>query len=429
MNGLRQSSLFTKIAREVDKEEVSLNAQLLSRAGYVDKLMAGVYSFLPLGIRVLTKIENIIRQEMNSLGANEILMPALQPKEPWAQTGRWETVDILFRFKGAGDRDLTLGPTHEEIVTPLVGKQIQSYRDLPIAAYQVQTKFRNEARAKSGLLRGREFRMKDMYSFHTSQADLDQFYEKVIDAYRRVFDRCGIGHKTLLTAASGGMFSKFSHEFQTLTESGEDIVYLHPDQNLAINRELFELPDILKELNLIDASGKVREMKECKAIEVGNIFKLGTRFSDSFKLSYLDENRQRQPVVMGCYGMGPSRLMGAVVECLSDSAGLVWPREIAPFSVHLISLARTAEEQQYAENINTTLLRNGIEVLFDDRLDVRAGEKFAESDLLGLPLRVVVSPKTLAQNSVELKLRTSKDATLINIDQLPAVLLNKRDIN
>ena len=283
---MRQSALFTKVSRNIDKDEVSLNAQLLTRAGYVEKLMAGVYSFLPLGLRVLTKIEGIVRQEMDALGAQEIVMPALQPKDPWEQTGRWDTVDILFKFKGAGDRDMTLGPTHEEVVTPLVGKQIQSYRDLPIAVYQIQTKFRNEARAKSGLLRGREFRMKDMYSFHTSQNDLDAFYDRVVDAYKRVFQRCGVGESTLLTAASGGMFSKFSHEFQTLTESGEDIVYLHPDEPLGINRELMELPDIIKELNLVQPDGTYRPMEERKAIEVGNIFKLGTRFSDAFKLGY-----------------------------------------------------------------------------------------------------------------------------------------------
>jgi prolyl-tRNA synthetase len=421
---MRQSALFTKVSRNIDKDEVSLNAQLLTRAGYVEKLMAGVYSFLPLGLRVLTKIEGIVRQEMDALGAQEIVMPALQPKDPWEQTGRWDTVDILFKFKGAGDRDMTLGPTHEEVVTPLVGKQIQSYRDLPIAVYQIQTKFRNEARAKSGLLRGREFRMKDMYSFHTSQNDLDAFYDRVVDAYKRVFQRCGVGESTLLTAASGGMFSKFSHEFQTLTESGEDIVYLHPDEALGINRELMELPDINKELNLVQPDGTYRPMEERKAIEVGNIFKLGTRFSDAFKLAFVDESGQKQSVIMGCYGLGPTRLMGAVVETLSDESGLKWPKEIAPFTLHLISLAKNAEEQEKAEQIYTSLTASGFQVLFDDRMDLRAGEKFAESDLLGVPDRLVVSSKTLAQESVEHKSRFTGATSLIPLGGLEAAASN-----
>lgn len=415
---MRQSALFTKVSRNIDRDEVSLNAQLLTRAGYVEKLMAGVYSLLPLGLRVLTKIEGIVRQEMDALGAQEIIMPALQPKDPWEQTGRWDTVDILFKLKGAGDRELALGPTHEEVVTPLVGKQIQSYRDLPIAVYQVQTKFRNEARAKSGLLRGREFRMKDMYSFHATQADLDAFYERVVEAYKRVFQRCGVGESTLLTAASGGVFSKFSHEFQTVTASGEDIVCLHPDQPLGVNRELLELGDIMKELNLVQPDGTYRTMEERKAIEVGNIFKLGTRFSDAFKLAFTDEGGQKQPVIMGCYGLGPTRLMGAVVETLSDESGLKWPKEIAPYELHLLSLAKSGEEQERAEQIYKSLAKSGFQVLFDDRTELRAGEKFAESDLLGIPDRLVVSAKTLAQGSVEHKSRFTGATSLIALDAL-----------
>lgn len=417
-SGMRQSRLFTKVSRDTEREEPSLNAQLLMRAGYVEKLMAGVYSFLPLGLRVLNKIENIVRDEMENLGAQELVMPALQPRDPWEQTGRWSTVDVLFKFKGAGDRDLTLGPTHEEIVTPLVGRRIQSYRDLPIAVYQTQTKFRNEARAKSGLLRGREFRMKDMYSFHANQKDLDAFYDRVIDAYKRVFERCGVGDSTILTAASGGMFSKFSHEFQTITKNGEDVVYLHPDQPLGVNRELFDLPDIMKELGLVEQNGQIREMEELKAIEVGNIFKLGTRFSDAFKLSFVDEEGRKQPVLMGCYGLGPSRLMGAIVETLSDDSGLKWPKEIAPYGIHLVSLARTSEEQAKAEEIYSILTRSGHEVFFDDRMQVRAGEKFAESDLIGIPSRLVLSAKTLAQNSIEYKSRGTQETCMISLENL-----------
>ena len=420
---MRQSSLFTSINKTTDRDEISRNAQLLQRAGYIDKLMAGVYSFLPLGLRVLGKIESVIRQEMDRLGGQEILMPALQPREVWEQTGRWDSIDVLFKLKGAGDRDLALGPTHEEIVTPLVGRRIRSYRNLPVAVYQIQTKFRNEARAKSGLLRGREFRMKDMYSFHSTETDLDQFYERVIEAYTRIFTRLGVGEATVLTAASGGSFSLFSHEFQTITEHGEDVVFLHPDQPIGVNRELFDQPQIMRQLDLVEADGSYRLMEEKKAIEVGNIFKLGTRFSDACKLSFLDESGQRRPLLMGCYGIGTSRLMGAVAETLSDDAGLYWPREIAPFQLHLLSLARTEEEQRQAEEVYRLLTGRGIEVLFDDRTDIRAGEKFVEADLLGVPLRLIVSAKTLAQESVEYKFRKTAETGIVRIDEVVRFVL------
>lgn len=420
---MRQSTLFTSISKTTDRDEVSRNAQLLQRAGYIEKLMAGVYSFLPLGLRVLAKIDAIIRQEMDALGAQEILMPALQPREVWDQTGRWDAIDVLFKLKGAGDRDLALGPTHEEIVTPLVGRRVQSYRGLPVSVYQIQTKFRNEARAKSGLLRGREFRMKDMYSFHATEGDLDAFYERVIGAYTRIFARCGVGDRTVLTAASGGVFSPFSHEFQTITEHGEDVIYLHPDQPLGVNRELLEQPQIMAQLGLVQPDASFRSMEERKAIEVGNIFKLGARFSDACKLGFVDETGQRRPLIMGCYGIGTSRLMGAVAETVSDDAGLRWPREIAPYHVHLLSLARTEEEQARAEELYTLLTSHGIEVLFDDRMDIRAGEKFVEADMLGIPLRFVVSAKTIAQQGVEFKVRETGEPGMVAMDEVVRFVL------
>lgn len=420
---MRQSTLFTSISKTTDRDEVSRNAQLLQRAGYIEKLMAGVYSFLPLGLRVLSKIEAIIRQEMDALGAQEILMPALQPREVWDQTGRWDAIDVLFRLKGVGDRDLALGPTHEEVVTPLVGRRVKSYRGLPVSVYQIQTKFRNEARAKSGLLRGREFRMKDMYSFHATESDLDAFYERVIGAYTRIFARCGVGERTVLTAASGGSFSAFSHEFQTITEHGEDVIFLHPDQPIGVNRELSDQPMIMAQLGLVEADGSVRSMEERKAIEVGNIFKLGTRFSEACKLSFVDDSGQRRPLIMGCYGIGTSRLMGAVAETLSDDLGLRWPNEIAPFHVHLLSLARTEEEQGKAEELYTLLSSRGIEVLFDDRMDIRAGEKFVEADLLGIPLRFVVSAKTIAQKGVEFKSREAGKTEIVAMDEVVRFVL------
>nr|HPQ50739.1 prolyl-tRNA synthetase [Alphaproteobacteria bacterium] len=320
---MRLSALVTKTVKDVSQSDVSRNAQLLTKAGFVDQLMAGVYSYLPMGLRVLSNIENIIREEMETIGAQEILMPALQPREIWDQTERWNKVDVLFKLKGAGDRDLALGPTHEEVVTPLIGRFIQSYRDLPKAVYQIQTKFRNEPRAKSGLLRGREFRMKDMYSFHMDQRGLDDFYELAIEAYKNVYRRCGLGDSTLLTYASGGVFSKYSHEFQTVTPYGEDIVYRVPDTDIAINKELMNDRDALAGIIPNYKEGDEKNLEELKAIEVGNIFKLGSRFTDSFNVEYAGVDGEKRKVVMGCYGIGPSRIMGTIAEVLSDDRGLV----------------------------------------------------------------------------------------------------------
>lgn len=411
---LRQSQLLSKSIKDAPGEEDSINARLLMRAGFVRKLMAGTYSFLPLGLRVLTKIENIIREEMNAIGGQEILMPALQPADPWKQTGRWDKMeDILFRFKGAGDRDMTLGPTHEEIVTPLVGEFIRSYRDLPVSVYQIQTKYRNELRAKSGLLRGREFRMKDLYSFHGTESGLDEYYKRAQDAYMKIFERCGLGGLTYMTYASGGVFSKYSHEYQTVTEHGEDTIFLCEDCKIAVNKEIME------DLDHSCPECKKGDLKSVKAIEVGNIFKLMTRFSDSFGLSFQDENGKTQDkVFMGCYGIGSSRLVGAVVEASHDDNGMIWPESIAPFSAHLVSLAKTEEEKKRADDIFDTLRRKGTEVLYDDREKVSAGAKFAESDLIGIPNRMVISSKTLAEGAVEVKCRKTGKVEMLPLSQL-----------
>jgi prolyl-tRNA synthetase len=414
---MRQSQLFARTSREVSREEVSINAQLLTRGGFINRLMAGVYSFLPLGVRVLNKIENIIRDELNAMGALEILMPALQPKDIWEKTGRWDKVGVLFKFKGQGERELTLGPTHEEVVTPLVSSFIRSYRDLPVAVYQIQTKFRDEPRAKSGLLRGREFRMKDMYSFHTTQADLDQFYDRTIEAYKAIFRRCGLGATTLLTVASGGVFSKYSHEFQTVTPFGEDIIYRVPGMDLAINREIIGDESAVSDLLGKQQSISKDSLEEVKAIEVGNIFKLGTRFPDAFGASFSDEHGTPKQIFMGCYGIGPSRIMGTIAECMSDANGLIWPTEVAPFRVHLLSLARDEAERAECEKVFTLLASRGIEVLYDDREGIQAGEKFKDSDLLGLPHRLVVSKKTIAQGGVEWKPRVSSSPQVVSVER------------
>lgn len=411
---MKQSQLLTKTRKEISQQDPSINAQLLERGGYISKLMAGVYSYLPLGLRVLSRIENIVRQEMNALGAQEVLMPALQPREIWDITGRWDKVDVLYKLKSS-NKDLTLGPTHEEVVTPLVASFVQSYKDLPQEVYQIQTKFRDETRSKSGLLRGREFRMKDLYSFHTNVQDLDAYYDRVTKAYRSIFARCGLGDITYLTYASGGVFSKYSHEFQTITPHGEDIIYICDSCKLAINKEIINEQSFCPEC-------KHKDLVEKKSIEVGNIFKLMTRFSEPFHLKYADTDGTEKVVIMGCYGLGTSRLMGAVVEVLHDDKGILWPKEIAPFDVHLIALGKSPEEQAKADALYQQLTQMGLEVLYDDRVGVQAGAKFADADLLGMPIRLVISNKTLANNSIEYKKRTEQDAQLISLDGLEALV-------
>lgn len=404
---MRQSELFCQTRKETPKEEQSINAKLLLRAGFIDKVMAGVYTLLPLGLRVVRKIETVVREEMNAIGGQELLMPALQPRANWEQTGRWNTLDVLYKLP---DDDVAFGPTHEEIVAPLAKQFIHSYKDLPKAVYQIQTKFRNEPRAKSGVLRGREFIMKDLYSFHCSEADLDTYYEKVTAAYQNVFNRLGIGEQTYLTYAAGGTFSKYSHEFQTLTAAGEDIIYIHSEKHLAINQEIKAEVDQIPEL-----AGK--ELIESTACEIGNIFKLKTKFSDPFKVTYTDEQGKEQPVIMGCYGIGITRLMGVLVELFHDDKGICWPKTAAPYAVHLLSLAgENAVVAKQADVVYQALQQAGVEVLYDDRTDVSAGEKFAGSDLIGLPVRLVVSAKTGEQ--VEYKERIKTEATLLSITEV-----------
>lgn len=546
---------------------MALNAKLLIRAGFIDKLMAGVYTFLPLGYRVLAKIENIIRSEMDKIG-QEILMPALSPKKNWQQTGRLESVDVLFSAKGANAKsqklnsaEYVLNSTHEEIITPLIKKFVNSYKDLPTAVYQIQSKFRNEARPKSGLLRGREFRMKDLYSFHKSEAELKKYYEQSKQAYTKVFERLGIGKDTFITLASGGDFTKdYSHEFQTKCETGEDLIFQAKSINICYNREiapsrapkLSQKKESFKELKEVHGKGiitvaklakfldipasqttktmiyktdkgdvvaaavrgnydineeKLTKVLSCRRVElatpeeikkitgaavgyagllnlpkevkiimdesidgrinmemganktdyhllnvnfgrdikkpkkfydikvaqngdlhpetgeayevwrgaeVGNIFPLNTKFSKAFDYYYTDKNGKKKIIYMGSYGIGPSRLMGVIAEKFSDEKGLIWPEQVAPFKVHLLSLNQNKEADKIYQNLATT----GIEVLYDDREDISAGEKFAGADLIGCPYRLVVSAKTLKTNSVELKKRSSEKFELLKIEEL-----------
>lgn len=408
---MKQSSLFTKTRKEAPKDEVARNAELLIRAGFIHKEMAGVYAFLPLGLRVMKKIEEIIRKEMNALGGQEVSLTALQDKKLWEMTGRWDNavVDNWFKTKLKNDTEVGLAYTHEEPLTNILSEYTKSFRDLPVSVYQFQTKFRNEARAKSGILRGREFLMKDLYSFSRNEKEHAEYYKKAEQAYMNIYNEVGLGKNTYMTFASGGSFAKFSHEFQTVTEAGEDTIYVDEKKKISINKEVLN-DEVLKELGV-----KKSDLVEKKAIEVGNIFSLGTRFSDVLGLTYLNEKGEKKPVVMGSYGIGLGRLMGTVAEVLSDGNGLVWPASIAPFDVHLISIEdKEGKIKKEADNFYAELIKKNIEVLYDDR-DIRPGEKFADSDLIGIPIRVVISEKTMEENVVEIKDRKSGEVQKVSM--------------
>ncbi len=408
---MKQSHLFTKTKKEAPKDEVSRNAELLIRAGFIHKEMAGVYSFLPLGLRTLNKVMQVIRQEMDAIGGQEVSLTALQEKSLWEKTDRWddEKVDVWFKTALKNGTEVGLGWSHEEPITRLMQQQISSYRDFPVLAYQFQTKFRNETRAKSGIMRTREFIMKDLYSFARTQAEHEEVYSSVREAYVRVFARVGLGQVTYPAFASGGAFSKYSEEFQTVSDAGEDVIYVDEASGQALNKEVLN-DEVLADLGL-----QKENLVAKKSIEVGNIFTLGTRFSDPLGLTYKDEEGKAVPVVMGCYGIGPARVMGTIAEVLSDEAGLVWPESVAPFRVHLLSLGADEKANEIYEALTTA----GIEVLYDDR-DTPAGAKFAESDLLGLPYRIVIGKRSLESGKAEVKKRTDKEATEVAFEELVA---------
>ncbi len=401
---MKYSQLFSKTVKSISSDEQSINAQLLTKAGFITKEISGVYNFLPLGLKTLRKIENIVRSEMNKAGAQEILMPSMTGLESWKTTNR-QSLDVLFHLQGRDESELVLNPTHEEVATPLLRKFAYSYKDLPQAIYQIQIKFRNEPRAKSGLLRGREFLMKDLYSFHAHAEDLETYYEKMKEVYFTVYQRIGLENLTVLTYASGGAFSKYSHEFQVLADVGEDTVHLCERCRVAVNKE------IIADQPNCPVCGS-HHLVEKQAIEAGNIFKLGTKFSGSFDFKYTDEQGQQQLVEMGCYGIGISRLMGILVEIFHDDRGIIWPKSVAPFSVHLISLPGAEFK---AQHLYDQLIRAGIEVLWDDRSE-SAGSKFADADLIGLPVRLVVSIKTGDQ--IEWKNRTAATTELITPEEV-----------
>lgn len=413
---MKLSTLFTKTSKTAPSDEVAKNAQLLIQAGFIHKEMAGVYDYLPLGKKVLDKIIGIIREEMNAIGGNELSMTALQQKEVWELSGRWDdkVMDVWFKTKLANGSELGLAPTHEEPLTKLMKSHIQSYKDLPVYPYQFQIKFRNELRSKSGLMRGREFWMKDLYSFSRSQEEHDAFYEKATAAYLKIYERLGLGEFTYKTFASGGSFAKFSHEFQTISPVGEDKIYVHEGKRIAINEEVFN-DDVLAELGI-----QKEELVEKTAVEVGNIFTLGTKFSGPLNLSFTDETGETKSVIMGSYGIGPSRLMGLIAEHFSDDKGLVWPKQVAPALVYLVLIGE-GEAETHADALYDELNERGVEVLYDDRNE-RPGQKFADSELMGIPYRVTVSARTIENQQYEFYDRKTGETNSLTRAELLAKL-------
>jgi prolyl-tRNA synthetase len=414
---MKRSQLFVKTQKDAPADEVSKNAQLLIRAGYVYKVMAGVYAYTPLGIRVVEKIKQIVREEMDAITGKELIMTALQRKDTWDPTGRWDdsVVDVWFKTKLKDETEVGLAWSHEEAIIEMMKQHITSYKDLPQNVYQFQTKFRNELRSKSGIMRGREFVMKDMYSCSTDEQQHENFYQACIDAYNRVFDRLGIGKDTFVTFADGGAFTKFSHEFQTICDAGEDTVYINREKNIAVNEEVVN-DDNLEQFGVTRA-----ELEKVTCAEVGNIFNFGTQKSEETDFSFTNKEGKKQFVHLGSYGIGITRVMGVLAEKLSDEKGLVWPVNTAPFTVYLATIGDVSE---VADKIYTELTASGIEVLYDDR-DARPGDKFADADLMGIPYRVVISTRTLESESAELKMRTEEHTTEINLADIVQFLSSK----
>ena len=411
---MRLSKNFTRTTKQAPADEVARNAQLLIRAGFVFKTMAGVYSYTPLGLRVLENIKQIVREEMNAIGSQELIMSTLQRKELWQETGRWsdELVDVWFKSTLQDGTDVGFGWTHEEPIVELLRSYLKSYKDLPISVYQFQNKLRNELRAKSGIMRGREFIMKDMYSVHATKEDLDIYYNQVIEAYKRCYDRFGIGDDTYVTFASGGAFTKFSHEFQTICTAGEDYIYLHRGKNIAVNEEV--LDDAVKELGI-----KRNELEKVRTAEVGNIFNFGTQKSEEMNLVFTGSDGVQHYAYMGSYGIGITRVMGVIVEKFADEKGLIWPENIAPARVYLVQIGE--KSRAAADELYEALGAQGVEVLYDER-DERPGVKFADAELMGIPLRVTVSDRLLDGKKWEVAMRASGERQLLTTDELLATL-------
>lgn len=413
---MRLSQNFTRTLKEAPADEVARNAQLLIRAGFVYKVMAGVYAYTPLGLRVIERIKRIVREEMNALGAQELIMTNLQAKDPWAMTTRWDekVVDIWFKTQLQDGTELGLAWSHEEAILDMMRQYVKSYKDLPVKVYQFQTKLRNEVRAKSGIMRGREFLMKDMYSLHATAEELDAFYQATIDAYMRAYRRMGIGDDTYVTFAGGGAFTKFSHEFQTVCEVGEDTIYVHRSKHIAVNEEVLG-DESLRELGI-----NRDELEAVKSVEVGNIFNFGTEKCEQMQVYFTDADGRQQPAYLGSYGIGISRMMGIVVEKFADERGIVWPEAVAPAKVYLVRIGGDDAIAE-ADRLYEELQAKGIEVIYDDR-DERPGVKFADAELMGIPYRVTVSERNLAEKKYEFTARNSGETNLLTHEDLLAKL-------
>jgi prolyl-tRNA synthetase len=402
---MKLSEIFFKTFKEKPKETDNISAALLTQAGFIDKEASGIYSILPLGWRVMQKIVKIIEEEMDAIGGQEMQMPTLQPKELWLETDRWDHMDPpLFKLKDRHEKEFTIGPTHEEVIVDLIRDRVSSFRDLPFMLYQIQTKFRNELRSTGGLLRVREFLMKDAYSFHADEKDFNDYYQKVISTYQKIFERCGVKAR-LVEAHSGSIGGKKSSEFMVLAKNGESDIYLCEDCGWAATTEI------------------IKEAKECpkcshtvkmtKAIEVGHIFMLGTLYSQKMGATFTDQEGNKKPIIMGCYGIGIGRLVATIVEASHDDKGIIWPKIVAPYEVYLISL----DQDEAAGKLYRELLDADIETLYDDRKE-SAGIKFADADLIGIPIRITLSEKTVADKSCELKKRNEEEMRLIKLDQV-----------
>lgn len=420
MYSVRLSELFTKTSKTHPADETARNAQLLIQAGYIHKEMAGVYAYGPLGLRVIENIKKIVREEMNSVGGQEIAMTVLQPKEIWEKTDRWDDkkVDNWFKTKLVNGTELGVGLTHEEPIVDLISNYVGSYKDFPFSVYQIQSKFRNELRAKSGLLRGREFLMKDMYSFARTQEEHETLYEKIVEAYHRVYSRLGLGDITYRTYADGGIFTdRFSDEFQTLSQVGEDTIYLDEARKLAINEEIYT------DENLTKLGLQKENLVQKKGVEVGNTFHLESKYTDALDLFYTDEKGEKKSIIMGCYGIGVSRLMGIIAELFADENGLVWPVTVAPANAYIARIGEDPETVTKADELYRALQERNISVIYDDR-NIRPGEKFSDADLLGIPTRIVVSKKTLENSTFEVKNRATGEVSNIPEEELYKLLLH-----
>jgi prolyl-tRNA synthetase len=409
---MKLSRNYIHTIEEKGREYDSVNHALLTQAGFIDQTASGIYTLLPPGTRVLQKIENIVRQELNAIDAEEIMMPGLIPKSLFDQTKNWDDVDVLYKVPSRYGFEYGLAFSAEEVISQLMQKYITSYKDLPVALYQIGPKYRDEARAKSGILRGREFRMKDMYSFHASHEDFKTFYDRVIEAYLKIFARCGL-EDVKITEASGGSFTKkHSHEFNVITPAGEVDLYYCEGSAKALNEEVVKG-------NAAELLGcNETDVKQAKAVEIGNIFDLGIRFSEAFNLKFVDESGKRHMATAGCYGIGTTRLIGAIAEVYHDDNGLTWPDEVRPFDAHLINIA---QDSKFADAVYRTLRSEGFDILYDDR-DLSAGKKFVAADLIGVPVRLLVSDKT--GNQIEWKLRTEEKTYKLATDE---VIRNLKD--